>query len=83
MFPFPRCSLEYCSREEQQRGVGGICKRVLGKQFCFHDSLEGPPNHQGSHSCCSQSTAPLHPMQWLVLTHHFPNQGQNALSSAW
>lgn len=44
MSPFPQCSLEYCRREEQQRGVGEICKRALDKQFCFHDSLEGLPN---------------------------------------
>jgi len=37
MPPFLWCSLEYCSRQEEQRGVGGTCKRVLDQQFCFHD----------------------------------------------
>lgn len=50
MSPFPGCFLEYC--REQQGRVGGICKRGLDKQFCFHDSLVGLPYQQGSHSCC-------------------------------
>lgn len=36
-----------------------ISKKVLGKQFCFHDSWEGLLDQQGSHSCCSPGTGPL------------------------
>lgn len=43
MSPSPWCSLKYYSKEEQQRGAGGVCKRVLDKQSCFHDSLKDFP----------------------------------------
>lgn len=55
MSPSLWCSLESCSREEQQRGAAGVCKRVLDKQFCFHGSLKDFPVSKAHRNAISKA----------------------------